>query len=84
MDAQASPVFRVDFIAPSPDALICRWAKAFTASPAAQAHTRFGCERFDRFLGAVLLRHQFALHQQLNALAACISSEQADHWRQLP
>jgi hypothetical protein len=55
MDAQTSPVFRVEVIAPSPDVLICRWGKAFTAPPAAQAHTPFGCERFDRFLGAVLL-----------------------------
>jgi hypothetical protein len=68
-DAQTSPVFRVDFIAPSPDVLICRWDKIFTAPPVAQAHTPLGCERFDRFLGAVLLKHQFAPQQSLNAIA---------------
>jgi hypothetical protein len=36
--------------------------------------------RFDRFLGDVLLRHQFALHQSLGALAACISSERLDQF----
>src|SRR5882757_4925112 len=75
MDAQTSPVFRVDIIAPSPDALICRWGKAFTAPTAAQAHTLFGCGRSDRFLGGVLLKHQFAPHQALSALAACTSGE---------
>jgi hypothetical protein len=75
MDAQTSPVFRVDIIAPSPDVLICRWGKAFTAPPAAQAHTPVGCERFDRFLGGVLLKHQFAPHQALGTLAPCTSGE---------
>jgi hypothetical protein len=73
MDAQTSPVFRVDIIAPSPDALICRWGKVFTAPTAAQAHTLLGCGRFDCFLGGVLLGHQFAPQQSLNAIAACTS-----------
>jgi hypothetical protein len=75
MDAQASPEFRVDFIAPSPDVLICPWEKVFTAPPVAQAHTPLGCERFDRFLGAVLLRHQFAPQQSLNAIATGASDK---------
>jgi hypothetical protein len=44
IDAQTSPVVGVEVIAPSPDALICRWGKAFTAPPATQAHTPLGCE----------------------------------------
>jgi hypothetical protein len=71
IDAQTSPVFRVEVIAPSPDVLICRWGKVFTAPTAAQAHTLLGCGRFDRFLGGVLSRHQFAPHHALNAPAAC-------------
>jgi hypothetical protein len=31
--------------------------------------------RFDRFLGAVLLKHQFAPQQSLNAIAACASDK---------
>jgi hypothetical protein len=60
MDAQTSPVFRAEVIAPSPDVLIIVEGKAFTASCAAQARTPLGCARLDRFLGGVLLKHQFA------------------------
>jgi hypothetical protein len=43
IDAQTSPVFRVEVIAPSPDVLAIVGVKAFTAPSATQAHTLFGC-----------------------------------------
>jgi hypothetical protein len=63
IDAQTSPVCRVEVIAPSPDVSIIVEGKAFTAPTAAQAHTPPGCGGADRFLGGVLLRHQFAPQQ---------------------
>jgi hypothetical protein len=40
IDAQTSPVFRIEVIAPSPDALICRWDKGFHGSDCGtSAHT---------------------------------------------
>jgi hypothetical protein len=63
IDVQTSPAFRIEVIAPSPRCVdLSLGDEVFTARTAAQAHTPLGCERFDRFLGGVLLKHHFALH----------------------
>jgi hypothetical protein len=66
IDAHTSPVFRIEVIAPSPRCVdLSLGDEVFTARTAAQAHTPRGCERFDLFLGGVLLKHQFAPHHAI-------------------
>src|SRR3954453_24059160 len=72
-DVHRSPVFRTEFIAPSPDVLIVG-TKAFTALPASQAHTTPGCRRAGGFLGDVPFKHHLAPQQPLDVGATCTRS----------
>jgi hypothetical protein len=62
-DAQASAEFRIEVIAPSPRCVDLSLGKSFHGSACGtSAHTAW-LRAVDRFLGDVLLKHQFAPHR---------------------